>query len=153
MKASVVIVTKDRKDDLRRAIASSMRQTEVVEILVLDDGSTDGTSAMVRTEFPQVRLEQSLLSLGHVAQRNKGALLCSGEIIFCIDDDAEFSSSRVVQQTLGKFSHPRIAAVAIPYVEPHKSKQQFQKAPDADAVWVTESFRGTSSCPETRRFS
>jgi GT2 family glycosyltransferase len=144
MRATIIIVTKDRKDDLRRALASAIRQTEPAEILVLDDGSTDGTSEMVRCEFPQVRLEGTPVSLGCVSQRNRGASLCSGEIIFSIDDDAEFSTSRVVQQTLDKFSHPRVAAVAIPYVEPHKSKQEFQKAPNADGIWITESFRGTS---------
>jgi GT2 family glycosyltransferase len=144
MRASIVIATKDRKDELRRAITSAIRQIEPVEILVLDDGSTDGTSEMVKSEFPQVRLERTRVQLGYVAQRNRAALLCSGEIIFSIDDDAEFSTSRVVEQTLDMFSHPRVAVIAIPYVEPHKSKQEFQKAPDVEGIWVTESFRGTS---------
>jgi GT2 family glycosyltransferase len=144
MKASVVIVTKDRKDFLRRAIISAMRQTEPVEILVLDDGSTDGTSEMVRFEFPQVRLERTTVPLGYVAQRNRAALLCTGEVIFSIDDDAEFSSSHVVTQTLSKFSSPRIAAIGIPYVEPHKSNEEYQKAPDDDDLWVADNFRGTA---------
>jgi GT2 family glycosyltransferase len=144
MKCSVIIATKDRRDDLRRAITSAIRQTEPVEILVLDDGSTDGTSDMIRSEFPQVRLERTPVPLGYVRQRNRGALLCSGEIIFSIDDDAEFSTAHVVEQTLCSFSNPRIAAIAVPYVEPHKSLQEFQRAPDAKSIWVTDSFRGTS---------
>jgi glycosyltransferase involved in cell wall biosynthesis len=144
MRVSIVIATKDRKDELRRAITSAIRQTGPVEILVLDDGSTDGTSEMVKYEFPQVRLERTEVPLGYITQRNRAALLCSGEIIFSIDDDAEFSTSRVVEQTLDLFSHPRVAVIAIPYIEPHKSKQVFQKAPDAEGIWVTESFRGTS---------
>ena len=89
MRASIIIATRDRKDNLHRAITSAIRQTESVEILVLDDGSTDGTSEMVRSEFPQVRLERTPVPLGYVAQRNRGALLCSGKIIFSIDDDAD----------------------------------------------------------------
>jgi GT2 family glycosyltransferase len=144
MKASVVIVTKNRKDELRRAITSATRQTKPLEILVLDDGSTDGTPNMVVSEFPQVRLERTQVTLGYVVQRNRGALLCSGDIVFSIDDDAEFSTSDVVEQTLGHFSHPRIAAIAIPYAEPHKSNEKFQKAPDGNSIWVTDNFRGTS---------
>jgi GT2 family glycosyltransferase len=144
MEVSVVIATRNRKDDLRRAIASAVLQSVPVEILVLDDGSTDGTSDMVRSEFPKVRLDRTRDSLGCVAQRNRGALLCSSGIIFSIDDDAEFSSPRVVEQTLSGFLHPRVAAIAIPYIEPHRSKEEFQKAPHADAIWVTDSFRGTS---------
>jgi glycosyltransferase involved in cell wall biosynthesis len=144
MRSSILIATKDRRENLRRAIRSAVRQTEPVEILVLDDGSTDGTADMIRSEFPQVRLERTPVSLGCVRQRNRGALLCSGEIIFSIDDDAEFSTAHVVEQTLCGFSNPRVAAIAVPYTEPHKSKQQFQRAPDADSIWVTDSFRGTS---------
>jgi glycosyltransferase involved in cell wall biosynthesis len=144
MKASIVITTKDRKDELRRAIISTIRQTEPVEVIVLDDGSTDGTPDMVRSEFPHVRLVRTPISLGLVAQRNRGALLCSGEIIFSIDDDAEFSSCYVIEQTLALFTHSRVAAIAIPYIEPRKSKLVFQKAPNNDAIWVTDVFRGTA---------
>jgi glycosyltransferase involved in cell wall biosynthesis len=144
MKASIVIATKDRKDELRRAVRSVIRQTESLEIIVLDDGSTDGTSEMVRSEFPLVRLDRTEIPLGQAAQRNRGARLSSAEIIFSIDDDAEFSTSDVVAQTLELFTHPRIAAIAIPYVEPHKSKEEFQKAADRSSIWVTDSFRGTA---------
>jgi glycosyltransferase involved in cell wall biosynthesis len=144
MKASVVIASKNRKADLHRAVMSAVGQTEPVEIFVLDDGSTDGTAEMVKSEFPQVRLDRTPTSLGYVAQRNRGALLCSGEIIFSIDDDAEFSTPNVVKQTLLEFSHPRVAAIAIPYVEPHKSEERFQLAPTPDTIWLTDSFRGTA---------
>jgi glycosyltransferase involved in cell wall biosynthesis len=144
MKASVVIVTKNRKDHLRRAIRSALEQTEPIEILVLDDGSTDGTSDMVRLEFRQARLIRTPTSLGCVAQRNRAAALCSGEVILSIDDDAEFSNPRIVEQVLTGFCHPRVAAIAIPYVEPRKSGRKYQHAPSADTIWVTDSFRGTS---------
>jgi hypothetical protein len=84
----------------------------------------------------------------HLAQRDHYALCfwarCSGDVIFSIDDDAEFSAPNVGEQTLRRFCHPRIAAIAIPYMEPHKSQNKFQNAPDIDGIWVTDSFRGTS---------
>jgi glycosyltransferase involved in cell wall biosynthesis len=144
MRISVVIVTKDRKDDLRRAIASAIRQTRPVEVLILDDGSTDGTSEMVRSEFPKVIVDRTPNSLGCISQRNRAASLSSADIIFSIDDDAEFSSPRVVEQTIAEFSDPRVAAIAIPYIEPRKGDQMFQKAPDVNTIWVADSFRGTS---------
>ena len=54
--ASVVITTKNRQDELRVAIQSALKQTAHVEIIVVDDGSTDSTAEMVRREFPGVRL-------------------------------------------------------------------------------------------------
>ena len=144
MKASIVIVTKNRKNDLRRAITSAILQNGSPEILVLDDGSTDGTSEMVREEFPGVLVDRTPNSLGCIAQRNRAAAMTSADIIFSIDDDAEFSSPRVVEQTIGEFSDPRIAAIAIPYIEPRKSNIVYQRAPDAGTIWVGDSFRGTA---------
>jgi glycosyltransferase involved in cell wall biosynthesis len=144
MKASVVIITRNRKNELRNAVASALRQTGDVEIIVIDDGSTDGTAKMVRGEFPQVRLERSELSRGLVEQRNRGAALALGDIIFSIDDDAEFSAPSIIEDTLALFSEPRIGAVAIPSVEPHKGGLARQVAPDAENVWITDSFIGTA---------
>ena len=144
MKAIIVIVTKNRMPELRRAIASSLEQSAAPEVLVIDDGSTDGTSEMMRSEFPQVRLDQTAHSLGYIAQRNRAARLTAADIIISIDDDAIFSSCRVVEQAVAAFGHPRVAAVAIPYSEPHKTEQMLQTAPDNRGIWVTDFFRGTA---------
>ena len=52
--ATIVIVTKNRKEELRDAVLSALNQVGRLEILVIDDGSTDGTSEMIRAEFPTV---------------------------------------------------------------------------------------------------
>lgn len=144
VRATVVITTRNRKDELRAAIRSAFGQSEPVETLVIDDGSTDGTSEMVAREFPAARLVRSDVSKGLIAQRNAGAELARGEFIFSIDDDAEFSTGRVVEQTIAEFSSPRIGAVAIPFVEPKKEGRVFQRAPASDRAWVTDSYVGTA---------
>jgi glycosyltransferase involved in cell wall biosynthesis len=143
MKVSVVITTRNRKASLRRAIESVMTQTTPVELIVVDDGSTDGTAEMVASHFSQVRLEQASESLGCITQRNRAAHMSSADVIISIDDDATFSSPYVVEQTIAAFGHPRVAAVAIPYTEPRKDKRIFQSAPDGQ-IWVTDVFRGTA---------
>jgi len=40
-----VIVTKDRKDQLCRGLGSAIQQDGPIEVMVLDDGSSDGTVA------------------------------------------------------------------------------------------------------------
>jgi len=99
---------------------------------------------MIRSEFPVVRLVRHLDSRGLVVRRNEGARLATGEVIFSIDDDAEFTSPHTVQQTLREFDDPRVGAVAIPYVEPRKDNRVLQRAPEADAIWVTDCYIGTS---------
>lgn len=144
MQTAIVITTKNRKDDLRQAINSALTQTVPVEIIVMDDASTDGTSEMIWSEFPAVRLERSDVSRGYICQRNRAASLARGEVIFSIDDDAEFSSPKVIERTLQDFSDRRIGAVAIPYLEPFRDNQIRQAAHDAEEIWVTDRFVGTA---------
>jgi glycosyltransferase involved in cell wall biosynthesis len=142
--ASVVITTKNRKEDLRRALRSCIEQTAKPELVVIDDGSTDGTEDLVRREFPTVHVFRDEVSRGLVVQRNRGAQLVKGDIIFSIDDDAEFSSTRTVEQTLAEFDDPDIAAVAIPLVNVKYSDAVIQRAPDSRGTFVTFSFIGTA---------
>ena len=100
--ASIVITTKNRKEELRLALRSAVTQSGQPEIIVLDDGSTDGTAELVRVEFPQVTLHRFEESKGLVVRRNEGARLAAGDVIFSIDDDAMFSTPRIVEQTLGE---------------------------------------------------
>jgi glycosyltransferase involved in cell wall biosynthesis len=144
MKATVVITTKNRKEELRGALQSACRQTASPEIIVMDDGSTDGTAEMVRAEFPGVTLHSFHESKGYIIRRNEAACLASGEVIFSIDDDAVFSTSEVVEQTLCEFDVDRIGAVAIPYIEPRKDNVIRQHAPDRASEWVCADFIGTS---------
>lgn len=144
MSATVVITTKNRKSDLATAIESALAQTAKPEILVMDDGSTDGTSQMVAEKFPSIRLERSEVSQGLIVQRNRGAHLARGEIIFSIDDDAAFSSPHIVEQILTEFDHPRVAIVAIPFIDVQRSQQIRQLAPEPQGVYVSYSYIGTA---------
>jgi glycosyltransferase involved in cell wall biosynthesis len=144
IKASIIITTKNRKEELRGALLSSVAQSARPEVIVIDDGSTDGTAQMVRAEFPQVALHRFKESKGLVVRRNEGARLAQGEIIFSIDDDAVFTSRHTVEQTLGEFDCPRVGAVAIPYVEPHKSSVTLQQGPPGKTVFVKDAFIGTA---------
>src|SRR3989442_11875038 len=96
--ASVVKTPKNRREELFDAVRSAISQSVPVEVLVIDDGSTDGTAEMIRTRFPSVRLEQSKISFGLIVQRNRAAQLASGSFIFSIDDDAIFPSPETVAQ-------------------------------------------------------
>lgn len=143
--AAIVITTKNRKDELATAIRSALSQTAQVEVLVIDDGSTDGTASMVVSQFPTVRFYRFEHSEGLIVRRNLGANLAHAPIIFSIDDDAEFSSPDIVAQILPCFADDRVGAVAIPFTEPHKTGDTlFQSAPSAEGDWETAIFIGTA---------
>ena len=136
--------TYNRKDELRKALASALAQDLACEVMVLDDASSDGTPEMVRAEFPTVRLEASEKNLGLIAQRNRAARLSSSEILICMDDDAVLPSPSILSDTLKDFDDPRIGAVAIPYVDVlYTPKSDLPRAP-AEGLHITSSYRGTA---------
>ena len=179
MNASVVITTKNRKEELLKAVESAMAQRVLLEVIVIDDGSTDGTVEELQKQFsvfsfqsqeeklatsdsrlatapealsldpqtaakPLLRLIRHEESRGLIVRRNEGARVARGDVFFSLDDDAVFSSPFVVEQTLRDFLHPRIGAVAIPYIEPHKANKEMQRAPTREDIWITASYIGTA---------
>jgi glycosyltransferase involved in cell wall biosynthesis len=87
MRISCVIPTKNRPEMTCRAIASVVAQdTPVREIIVVDDGSTDHTAALVAARFPEVRLLQRS-GLGPGLARNAGVAEARGEVIMFLDSD------------------------------------------------------------------
>jgi glycosyltransferase involved in cell wall biosynthesis len=141
--ATLVITTLNRKELLRGALASALQQTARLEILVVDDGSEDGTSELLRDEFPTVRLHRFEQSAGLIQRRNNAAQLARAPIIISIDDDAAFTSPTTVQQTLSEFDDARIGAVAMPFVDVRRDAQVRQQAP-GPGVFVAAAFVGTA---------
>jgi GT2 family glycosyltransferase len=150
--ASIVIVTRNRLAELRTAIRSALAQSVSPEVIVVDDASTDGTPEMVGQEFPGVRLIAHRDSRGYIVRRNEAAASAAGDVIFSIDDDAEFTSRQTVEQTLREFDRPRVGAVAIPYVEPNYGPHISQRAPEADDCWITDTFKGTAHAVRREAF-
>jgi len=147
----VLINSKDRKDELRRALRSVYDQTVRTHLIVIDDASKDGTSDMVRGEFPDARLITNPTCQGFMEARNHGAKIAlemGSPIMFVLDDDAMFSTPRVVEQTLPRLEHPRVGAVAIPlmnFIEGTQSDpDRFAEVCPGDFT-VTYMFRGGAS--------
>jgi glycosyltransferase involved in cell wall biosynthesis len=95
---SIVVPTYNRAAVLGRAIASVLSQGfGDFELVVVDDGSTDGTRAVIES-FADARirrLEQS--NMGVSAARNAGADVATGEFFVFLDSDDEFVSGALAR--------------------------------------------------------
>jgi glycosyltransferase involved in cell wall biosynthesis len=86
---SVIIPTRNRRALLALALGSALDQRGVeLEVIVVDEGSTDDTSAMIgRIGDRRVRLVRHETPLGKSAARNRGIAESQGEWIAFLDDD------------------------------------------------------------------
>ncbi len=97
---SVIIPTRNRLTLLKRAIKSVLAQTlNNIEIIVVDDCSTDGTENYIRNEkidcLRYIRLEYKS---GGAAARNSGIKEAKGKHIAFLDDDDEWLPDKLQKQ-------------------------------------------------------
>lgn len=99
---SVVIAAFNAEESLVRAVESALAQTVPVEVIIVDDASSDRTLelafALMRAH-PQVRILTSGANEGPSAARNKGIVAARGEWIAILDADDAFAPERLRQLT------------------------------------------------------
>jgi cellulose synthase/poly-beta-1,6-N-acetylglucosamine synthase-like glycosyltransferase len=107
IRASVIIPTYNRVDRIGYCL-DALRQQDCkspFEIIVVDDGSTDGTSDFLR-EFPGIRVI-SQANAGPAAARNRGVKASSGDVVLFTDDDCEPFPNWLTEM-LKAFSDPKV---------------------------------------------
>ena len=98
MNISVIIPTFNRKETLKRAIQSVVMQSYTpYEIIVIDDGSDDGTKEWLKDNFPNVKYIYQMNS-GVSSARNKGIKFARGDWIALLDSDDEWLPSKLKDQ-------------------------------------------------------
>jgi GT2 family glycosyltransferase len=88
-RASAVLATWNRRDDVRENLRSLLAQTlPFAEIVVVDNCSNDGTAEMIRSEFPQVRLLVTEHDrVGACEAFNRGFAAATSPFVAILDDD------------------------------------------------------------------
>lgn len=152
---SVAVLNYQRRDVLRRALdaARAQRVPGGLEILAVDNASTDGSAEMVREEFPDVRLVALPANVG-AAARNAGVAAAKGDVVVTVDNDVLFTTPDDVARGLEVFArHPRAAVVNFMIVGPDGaiSRRDWCHPRDVDA-WGEREFltdyvlEGASAC-------
>ena len=108
MKISVIIPTFNRRYVLHRAIESVVNQTRPpIEIIVVDDGSTDGTRDWLVNTFPLVKyIYQD--NKGVSSARNRGIEVSKGSWVSFLDSDDEWMPTKLEEQESYIIENPEI---------------------------------------------
>lgn len=103
---SVVIPTYNRVASLATAIESVLAQTlSAIELIVVDDGSSDGTSDWIRTTYPTIRLiTQNNHGVSHA--RNRGIEHSTGSWIALLDSDDRWYPDKLATQVRAIENNP-----------------------------------------------
>jgi GT2 family glycosyltransferase len=87
---TIVFLVYDRRDELRTSLRKMLVESDYdsdkVDVIVVDNASTDGSAAMVEEEFPQVRLIRRETNSG-VSGWNDGFAVARGDYVLALDDD------------------------------------------------------------------
>jgi GT2 family glycosyltransferase len=112
-KASVIIPTWNGRDLLRAALRSLRAQTWTdFETVVVDNGSRDGTVAMLRDEFPDVAVVEFPENRGFAVAVNAGVRAARGRYLVLLNNDAEAEPGWLAALAGVLDARPEIGSVA-----------------------------------------
>ncbi|MCX7851955.1 MAG: glycosyltransferase, partial [Caldilineales bacterium] len=113
LSASVIIANWNGARHLRVCLESLRRQTHPdFEVIVVDNGSTDDSVAMVQREYPEVRLLALPENCGFVVACNRGAALAQGEVLVMLNNDTEAEPGWLEALCRALEAHPEAGAAA-----------------------------------------
>ena len=112
MRFSIVIPTHNREHKLQQClIAATNQDYHDYEVIVVDDGSTDTTGAMVKREFPQVNYIHQESNRGPAVARNCGIAVASGDFVAFTDDDCLVPINWLQEFASALLQYPEVAGV------------------------------------------
>ncbi|MFQ5431761.1 MAG: glycosyltransferase family 2 protein [Nitrospinota bacterium] len=126
---SIVILTWNRKNDLRETLGK-IRETAYspIEIIVVDNASTDGTAEMVSSEFPAVNYLRQSKNSG-IAGYNVGFKAAGGEFVVALDSDS-YPGFDAITNMVALFDKNRDTGCIAFDVRSHQNIRPFNEAVD-----------------------
>ncbi len=146
-RASAVLSTWNKRDDLRENLLSLRAQTRpFAEIVVVDNASQDGTAEMVAREFPEVRLiVMPHDRFGACETFNIGFAAARSELIAILDDDIVMQPDWLEKATERLAQEPPTTAILSTQVIEPGTPQSYLDSPAFLRERYMSTFRGCAS--------
>ena len=144
MKVSVCILTYNRAKILKELLGSLGKISySPLEVIVIDNHSSDGTASMIREQFPEIRYFKTSKNIG-VAARNVGLSKANGDIVITLDDDVIGIDDKDIATLIGLFeSKPDVGAICFKIIDSHTGKvgnwcHHYNKDEFSDKEFITD---------------
>jgi len=125
MDVSVLIVTRNTRELTCAAVRSVLESGDDLrkEIIVVDNGSTDGTGEALQKEFPAVTYLFSAHNLGFAKANNLGTGRSSGRFVLLMNSDARVKPDSLSQAVEFMVSHPKCGIAGVQLLNTDGSRQ------------------------------
>lgn len=123
---SVIVVNWNTRDDLRECLTSlqpSLHPGVQTEVIVVDNASWDDSVAMVKREFPEVKIIENRLNEGFGKAHNRGAGIAQGRYLMLLNPDAKAHPSALKELVAYADAHPDIGILGPKVLNPDGSLQ------------------------------
>src|SRR3954454_9650516 len=110
-RVSIVVITRNRATELLRTVTRLEALPGRPPVIIVDNGSTDGTASIVSDRHPSVRLIRLGRNRG-AAGRNVGVAAAATELVAFSDDDSWWAEDAVALATDLFDAHPRLGLAA-----------------------------------------
>ncbi len=128
IRVEVVTPVHDRRDETLQCLRSIHRSNLPsidLHIIVVDDGSTDGTADAIRSDYPETEIVKGDGTLWYTAGTNRGlsaALKHDPEYILAINNDQIFDENCILEMVSCAEKHPRsvIGSLLLNWDTPHR---------------------------------
>jgi len=131
---SIVIISWNVRELLRRCLDSIQESLKgekgkglLVETIVFDNGSADGSADMVREDFPWVHLMESEVNLGFTKGNNLAIGQSEGRYILLLNPDTEVVGDALGTMVAYMESHPRVGALGPQLLNPDGTTQSSRR--------------------------
>ncbi|MDP3888739.1 MAG: glycosyltransferase family 2 protein [bacterium] len=110
MKISVIVVNYNTRDLLKDCLNSLFEKNKDVqlEVIVVDNYSSDGSGEMVQKDFPKVVLIENKKNLGFARGNNLGIKKASGEYVLLLNSDTQFVENSLCKMIEFMENKPKI---------------------------------------------
>ncbi len=157
---SIVIVNWNVRELLRRCLRAVARSSSTeppkrlsMQVIVVDNASSDGSVAMLRSEFPEVNLIANEENRGFTKGNNQGVALSAGRYVLLLNPDTEVLDDALGEMVAYMDDHPGVGALGPQLIYADGRVQSSRRRfPGMDTAFLESTF-WQQSFPHSRVLS